>query len=78
MNRAFAIAALLTGVLLSYALYQALVIAPTDLAQGNVYRIIFAQNGRLHELVDRYWTRSISIPSREGVLLSRLSGLEAE
>jgi len=36
MNRAFPIAALLTGVLLSYALYQALVVAPTDQLQGDV------------------------------------------
>jgi heme exporter protein C len=41
MNRTFRIAALLTGVLLCYALYQALVVAPTDVLQGNVYRIIY-------------------------------------
>src|ERR1700693_6094834 len=41
MNRAFRIAALLTGVLWSYALYQALVVAPTDQLQGDVYRIIY-------------------------------------
>ena len=41
MNRTFGIAALLTGVLLCYALYQALVVAPTDVLQGNVYRIIY-------------------------------------
>jgi heme exporter protein C len=41
MNRAFPIAALLTGLLLTYALYQALVVAPTDKLQGDVYRIIY-------------------------------------
>src|ERR1700756_2597687 len=41
MNRAFRIAAVLTAVLLSYALYEALVVAPTDRLQGDVYRIIY-------------------------------------
>ena len=41
MKRAFPIAALLTVLLLIYALYQALVVAPTDQIQGNVYRIIY-------------------------------------
>jgi heme exporter protein C len=41
MKRLFPIFALLTGALLSYALYQALVVAPTDQMQGDVYRIIF-------------------------------------
>jgi len=41
MNRAFRIAAVLTAVLLSYALYEALVVAPTDQLQGDVYRIIY-------------------------------------
>lgn len=41
MKRLFPIFALLTGALLSYALYQALVVAPTDQLQGDVYRIIF-------------------------------------
>jgi heme exporter protein C len=41
MKRAFPILSVLTAVLLSYALYQALVIAPTDKLQGDVYRIIY-------------------------------------
>jgi heme exporter protein C len=41
MKRAFPIAALLTVGLLSYGLYQALVVAPTDQLQGDVYRIIY-------------------------------------
>jgi heme exporter protein C len=41
MKRLFPIFAVLTGVLLSYASYQALVVAPTDALQGDVYRIIF-------------------------------------
>ncbi|HEX4487633.1 MAG TPA: cytochrome c biogenesis protein, partial [Terriglobales bacterium] len=41
MKRLFPIFAVLTGALLSYALYQALVVAPTDALQGDVYRIIF-------------------------------------
>jgi heme exporter protein C len=41
MKRAFPIAAFLTVLLLIYALCQALVVAPTDQIQGNVYRIIY-------------------------------------
>jgi len=41
MKRAFPILAVLTAVLLSYALYEALVVAPTDALQGDVYRIIY-------------------------------------
>jgi heme exporter protein C len=41
MKRAFPILAVVTTVLLAYALYQALVVAPTDAQQGDVYRIIY-------------------------------------
>ena len=41
MKRAFPILAVLTGALLSYGLYEALVAAPTDRLQGDVYRIIY-------------------------------------
>src|SRR5579885_2350134 len=41
MKRAFPILAILTAGLLSYALYEALVVAPTDRLQGDVYRIIY-------------------------------------
>jgi heme exporter protein C len=41
MKRAFPILAVLTGALLSYALYEALIAAPTDQLQGDVYRIIY-------------------------------------
>ena len=41
MNRAFPILGLLTAVLLSFGLYEALVAAPTDQLQGDVYRIIY-------------------------------------
>lgn len=41
MKRVFPILGLLTAILLIYALYQALVVAPTDQMQGNVYRIIY-------------------------------------
>src|ERR1700689_1416893 len=41
MKRAFPILAILTAILLSYALYEALVVAPTDQLQGDVYRIIY-------------------------------------
>lgn len=41
MKRAFPILGILTAILLSYALYQALVVAPTDAMQGEVYRIIY-------------------------------------
>jgi heme exporter protein C len=41
MKRAFPILAVLTAGLLSYGLYEALVVAPTDQLQGDVYRIIY-------------------------------------
>jgi heme exporter protein C len=41
MKRVFSILGVLTAILLIYALYQALVVAPTDQMQGNVYRIIY-------------------------------------
>jgi len=41
MKRVFPILAVLTGVLLSYALYEALVVAPTEQTMGNVQRIFY-------------------------------------
>ena len=41
MKRLFPILAVLTAVLLAYASYQALWVAPTDALQGDVYRIIY-------------------------------------
>lgn len=41
MKRLFPILSILTAILLAYALYQALVVAPTDQLQGDVYRIIY-------------------------------------
>jgi heme exporter protein C len=41
MKRAFPILAFLTALLLVYAFYQALWVAPTDALQGDVYRIIY-------------------------------------
>ncbi len=41
MKKAFPILAVLTALFLAYALYQALVVAPTDALQGDVYRIIY-------------------------------------
>src|SRR5215475_3628296 len=41
MKRAFPILAILTGVFLAYCMYDALVLAPTDALQGDVYRIIY-------------------------------------
>ena len=41
MKYLFPILVVLTGILLSYALYQALEVAPTDQLQGDVYRIIY-------------------------------------
>jgi len=41
MKRLFPILSVITALLLAYALYQALVIAPTDALQGDVYRIIY-------------------------------------
>src|SRR5271155_4035595 len=41
MKRAFPILAVLTALLLAYAFYEALWVAPTDALQGDVYRIIY-------------------------------------
>lgn len=41
MKRAFPILGILTGVLLSYALYEALIGAPTEQTMGNVQRIFY-------------------------------------
>src|SRR5712691_7908279 len=41
MKRAFPIFAVLTAVLLSYALYEALIAAPTEQTMGNVQRIFY-------------------------------------
>src|SRR5215470_9036611 len=41
MKRLFPILALLTGAFLSYALYLALVVAPTEQTMGNVQRIFY-------------------------------------
>jgi heme exporter protein C len=41
MKKAFPILAVLTALLLVYAFYQALWVAPTDALQGDVYRIIY-------------------------------------
>jgi heme exporter protein C len=41
MKRAFPILSVITAILLVYALYQALAVAPTDALQGDVYRIIY-------------------------------------
>ena len=41
MKRLFPILVILTGILLSYGLYQALVIAPTEQTMGNVQRIFY-------------------------------------
>jgi heme exporter protein C len=41
MKRFFTIFAAITAALLTYSLYQALVVAPTDQMQGDVYRIIY-------------------------------------
>jgi len=41
MKRAFPIFAMLTAVLLSYALYEALEVAPTEQTMGNVQRIFY-------------------------------------
>lgn len=41
MKRLFPILAVLTAILLAYASYRALRIAPTDALQGDVYRIIY-------------------------------------
>ena len=41
MRKIFPVLAVLTAVLLGYALYQALEVAPTDQMQGEVYRIIY-------------------------------------
>jgi heme exporter protein C len=41
MKRAFPILTIITVALLAYALYQALIVAPADAQQGDVYRIIY-------------------------------------
>ena len=41
MKRAFPILAILTAILLSYGLYQALVVAPTEQTMGDVQRIFY-------------------------------------
>ena len=41
MKRLFPVLSVITAVLLAYALYQALVVAPADALQGDVYRIIY-------------------------------------
>ena len=41
MKQLFPILLIVTAILLAYALYQALVVAPTDALQGDVYRIIY-------------------------------------
>src|SRR6202011_5105904 len=41
MKRLFPILSIFTAILLAYALYAALVVAPTDAQQGDVYRIIY-------------------------------------
>jgi len=41
MKRLFPILSIVTALLLAYALYLALVVAPTDALQGDVYRIIY-------------------------------------
>ena len=41
MKRIFTVFALLTGLLLSYALYQALIVAPTEKTMGDVQRIFY-------------------------------------
>jgi heme exporter protein C len=41
MKRLFPILSIFTVILLAYALYEALVVAPTDAQQGDVYRIIY-------------------------------------
>jgi heme exporter protein C len=41
MKRIFTVFALLTGLLLTYALYQALVVAPTEKTMGDVQRIFY-------------------------------------
>ena len=41
MKRLFPILSVITAIFLAYALYEALVVAPTDAQQGDVYRIIY-------------------------------------
>ncbi len=41
MKRLFPILSIITAILLAYALCEALVVAPTDALQGDVYRIIY-------------------------------------
>ena len=56
MKKAFPIFALLTLVLLSYALYEALVAAPTEQTMGEVQRIFYYH-------VPSAWTASASFAS---------------
>ena len=41
MKRAFPILGVLTAILLNYALYQALIVAPTEQTTGDVQRIFY-------------------------------------
>src|ERR1041384_8494525 len=41
MKTIFPVLAILTGIFLGYCTYQALVVAPTDQMQGDIYRIIY-------------------------------------
>ncbi len=41
MKRLFPLFAILTAALLSFALYESLIVAPVDQLQGNVYRILY-------------------------------------
>jgi len=41
MKRAFPILGVLTAILLSYALYQAVIVAPTEQTMGDVQRIFY-------------------------------------
>ena len=41
MKRAFSLLGVLTAILLSYALYQALIVAPTEQTMGDVQRIFY-------------------------------------
>lgn len=41
MKRIFPVFAVLTAALLSFALYESLIVAPVDQLQGNVYRILY-------------------------------------
>ena len=41
MKRAFSLLGVLTAILLSYSLYQALIVAPTEQTMGDVQRIFY-------------------------------------